>query len=500
MISYSTISGSNPVAYEFTIDPKPGSNSVFNNDDLITWIFPDGQFSHWTIETNPISSNNVVNKSNTITWTPYTSPAGGPDSIIAYVAKKGKPGNPAISFSPFIIPSIISGVPASFNMPPSATSQVNQTWEFSPNNETVLVVSYRSTCATSKIRLTYDSNQLDTVTGEIFAYQNESFIATNLQFPQKSITISNFNDNNLVNHVYIKFRLKNTLQVRDDFKINVFADNCGLSAISSEFQYLVKGNPHDPNEKLVNHSILCPSNPNQTDLNYSIKFQNDGNDFVDSVEVEDEFPPELETGIFSLGNVPDFNRVYGQFKWIKLHKRFSLAFKDLRLPGLNQTNPHNAYDQTSYEFDFNICTKTNLNPGNFLNKAEVYFYDNQNNKLQVVYTNDAEVFVDSVSGCYLASVNCTVPTVEQAGIISNLSTSPNPFSEEIQIFIELKEKTRLGVIVRDMNGRIVDKIIDSQFISGAHQLSWNGAIIPAGIYLLDVYTEHGRVTRKMIKM
>ena len=494
--SITTVQLSNPLRYECTIAPKL-NNVPFDELDLVTWIFPDGQFRHQTIGKD---NSGAVMNSSTFTWQPYRNSISGPGNIIAYVAKKGKPGNPAISVSPVTVPTIPIGTPATFAMAAGSTWQINQTWEFSPGQETFLIVSYKipAACTTGVITLLYNPAQLDTVPGEIYAYYNESIVDPAPAQGGK-IIISNLLDDDVIHHIYVKFKLAGTVSVESNFQIAALVSGCGPETTTT-LSYLAKGTPHDPNEKLVNHRIVCAVNTNQTDLKYYIKFQNNGDDFVDSVEVVDDLPLQLIPGTISLGNVPDFQRVYGNFNWITSSK-FALLFKALHLPGLNQTNPHYAYDQTTYGFDFNICAAANM-PSNigFANKAEVYFYTSQHIKLPAVYTNEAKVAVELVPTCYNAQANCILPITEQAGIISSLTISPNPFTEEILISLDLEEKTRLQAIIRDLNGRLVDQLTNSEYTSGAHEMHWNAAQIPSGVYLLDVRTEHGRITRKIIKM
>lgn len=497
----SPVSGSS--AYEFEIQPKPNTNTPdLADQDLITWIFPDGQFKLWKVETDA-TTGAVINNSNKVTWQPYITSPSGPDSIIAYVARKGKPGNPSFAAEPVTIPPITTpGAPLAFAMSTTVPWQINQSWEFSPGKEALLIISYKAppTCTPSnKIELAYNTNQVDTVTNQIFAYQNETVVTDNSGIPQRKIILSNLQTNDIVNHVFVKLRLDFAQPLGTFFPVALTANVCGTT-IDTTLLYPIKGNPHDPNEKIVNHRIVCPNNSNNTDLRYSIKFQNDGDAPVDSVEVVDNLPSELIRNTFALGNVPDFFRVYGGFDWVG-QNGFYVLFKDLNLPGLKQVNPHYAYDQTTYGFDFTICTQSNLafNTG-FDNTAEIYFFDNQNNKLPPVYTNAAQVSVESVPSCYAAQVSCKLAAFTRTSLISNLSVFPNPFEESMSIQVELIENTYLGIELRDVNGRLLNRIADGEYLSGAHRLDWNAGALPSGIYVLVIHTKRGSAASRIIKI
>lgn len=489
-------------AYNFEIIPANANTPIFANQDLITWVFPDGQFKLWEIETDP-TTGSVINKSNQITWKPYINSPSGPDSIIAYVARKGKPGNPSLAAKPVTIPSVTTpGTPLAFAMSTTVPWQINQSWEFSPGKEAFLIVSYKvpPACTLSnKIELAYNINQVDTVTKQIFAYQNETVVTDNSGLPQRKVIVSNLQANDIVNHVFVKLRMAFAQPIGTLFPVSLTANVCGLTIDTTLF-YPIKGNPHDPNEKIVNHRIVCANNSNNTDLRYSIKFQNNGDAPVDSVEVVDNLPSELIRNSFALGNVPDFFRVYGNFDWVG-QNGFYVLFKDLNLPGLKQVNPHYAYDQTIYGFDFTICAQSLLVPNTgFSNMAEIYFYDNKNNKLPVVYTNEAKVAVELVPTCYNAQVNCKLSTFTQTNLISNLDVSPNPFEESMSVLVELIENTHLDIILRDLNGRFLGRLAEGEYFSGIHRIDWDTEYLSPGIYVLDVYTDGGRTARKVIKM
>lgn len=490
-----TQQGGTPPTYRCSITPGLGE-SPFEHQDLITWFFPDGQFRQQMLEVD--QSSQILNSSNEFIWTPVTDAPSGPNDVVAYVAKKGGPGIPpkrAASGSP--VTGSFSGSPAPFAMPPTANWQINRTWEFAPGFENFLIVSYRlnPVCdihPVSEIFLEYSTSELFMQNTDNLFYQNEKIVNIS---PDK-IKISNLAYNDKINHVFINLETLGAVPVGKQMNVTVTGSMCG-SGIDTILFFRAKGDPHDPNEKLANRDVLCELKPNRADLEYYIRFQNDGNAPVDKVLVEDYLPAELDPQTLSLDDVPNFSQVYDGAG--VTGNKFHIQFKDLQLPGLKQTNPHYAYDQTTYGFTFDICTQSSLPTAIITNRADIYFYNSSGSILPVVYTNDDYIIVTDTN-CYEAPVSCVVPVAEKDGIISSVDIAPNPFQDQTHIFITLKEKTRLRIMVSDISGRLIEPIADTEYGPGNHQLTPAFGKAPPGLYLLHLYTGRDRITRKIIRM
>ena len=378
-------------AYECTIVPASGTS--FQNLDLLTWIFPDGQFFQQEIETDQLGQ--VIKKSDTFLWQPSVNAPSGPNDVVTYVAKKGQPGNPPKRTKPTPTISTLTGSPALFALAAGKSWQINRSWEFSPGNETFLIVSYRCdfNAPNSNITLTYDPKELNlvTTTGENLAYQNEIIGAPTTNGTKKDVKITNFNFNGTINHVYVKFILDNAVKEGSTIAVGVSGSICDQN-FSDEKRYVAQGNPHDPNQKSVDKPTICTKPPGPIPLKYYIRFHNDGTAAVNEVDVEDNLPPQLDPNTCSLDAIPNSSTVLKQ--WKITGNQFLVQFQNLHLPGLKQTNPHYAYDQTCYDFTFSVSTQPNLTAGFFFNSADVYFL-NSMGRLPVVPTNLARVTVDS---------------------------------------------------------------------------------------------------------
>lgn len=488
---------STPPQYECTV-VSTALIPDYTDQDLITWIFPDGQFKQQELEVDP-TTHLPINNSNKFIWQPYVDAPSGGDNVVVFVAKKGQPGTPPKRIGSTPITGVFSGTPASFAMSTGKSWQVNRAWEFSPGTETLLIVSYVADpgCNPSdnKIFLTFEPSELEMIAPENLRYQYEDISPPMTVGSKKVIEIKDLKQNNIVNHVYLKFKLDSSVPLGQGFNIAVSGMICGKE-ISGNFKYVAKGTPHDPNEKIVNHPNICSFKPNKTDLSYYIRFQNDGNAPVFNVDIEDDLPVQLDPTSFSFGVVPRQATVLDN--WNITGNHLHIGFKNLNLPGLKQTSPHFAYDQTLYDFTFNICTEANLPNITFINKADIYFY-NGTMLLDPVYTNDASV-ISRIDTCYTSLVGCTVPTLELTNFSGNVQLSPNPFENDLSIAFDLPEKMHVSVNIWDINGQLVTTITNEKYSEGKHLLHWGDIQTPPGVYILEIRTPQARLKRKVIKI
>ncbi|MFK8101281.1 MAG: PQQ-dependent sugar dehydrogenase [Saprospiraceae bacterium] len=114
-------------------------------------------------------------------------------------------------------------------------------------------------------------------------------------------------------------------------------------------------------------------------------------------------------------------------------------------------------------------------------------------------SGDYTVEVTNVFGCTSISIslNVTVVGLEDLRSVKAFSIQPNPFSDQFELNIELTESTRLKVQVLDLLGKTVYQT--TQQVDG----QWSKTIqlnnLTAGVYLLQLQTETGSFTQKIVK-
>ncbi len=77
---------------------------------------------------------------------------------------------------------------------------------------------------------------------------------------------------------------------------------------------------------------------------------------------------------------------------------------------------------------------------------------------------------------------------------------PNPFNPMTKIQYHLPQKAPVTLAVYDVNGRLIEKLVDKQQVAGRHQVSWNAANYSSGLYFYRIRISDRVKTRKMILM
>jgi hypothetical protein len=107
---------------------------------------------------------------------------------------------------------------------------------------------------------------------------------------------------------------------------------------------------------------------------------------------------------------------------------------------------------------------------------------------------------------YTAWVQAGSPSLSAAGVNDPLSVSnsvleqnsPNPFHSTTHFVYTVKETSRVFLHVRDMNGDVLDTIVDGTLPAGKYSGDWEATSHPAGIYYLVLNTGKFVHVKKMV--
>lgn len=81
----------------------------------------------------------------------------------------------------------------------------------------------------------------------------------------------------------------------------------------------------------------------------------------------------------------------------------------------------------------------------------------------------------------------------------NLSQNyPNPFNPIATIEFELPIEDDIVILVYDILGREVNKVIDDRLKAGSYRFEFDGSALSSGIYFYTLYHSRGKITKKMI--
>ena len=69
---------------------------------------------------------------------------------------------------------------------------------------------------------------------------------------------------------------------------------------------------------------------------------------------------------------------------------------------------------------------------------------------------------------------------------SILKTYPNPFNPNLNIEYQLDKASNINISIYDLNGRLIEKILDVYQTAGNHKLNWNANSLATGIYMVQL--------------
>lgn len=79
-----------------------------------------------------------------------------------------------------------------------------------------------------------------------------------------------------------------------------------------------------------------------------------------------------------------------------------------------------------------------------------------------------------------------------------LEVFPNPFNVTATIVYRLAKAATTSIVVYDLTGRRVMKLLSSWQVAGEHRLTWSGRDLPSGLYLLRLQTPYHSMTQKVV--
>ena len=64
------------------------------------------------------------------------------------------------------------------------------------------------------------------------------------------------------------------------------------------------------------------------------------------------------------------------------------------------------------------------------------------------------------------------------------SAYPNPFNPVTNIEINIPELSNVNVSIHNIQGQLVETLVNKKFQAGKHNIVWNGKSYPSGVYFL----------------
>lgn len=80
----------------------------------------------------------------------------------------------------------------------------------------------------------------------------------------------------------------------------------------------------------------------------------------------------------------------------------------------------------------------------------------------------------------------------------SLSCFPNPFNPTTKISYTLKEKDHVTLVVFDILGKEVARLVDGIQTEGEHSVNFDGSSLPSGMYIYQLQGTNFNISKKML--
>jgi uncharacterized repeat protein (TIGR01451 family) len=209
-------------------------------------------------------------------------------------------------------------------------------------------------------------------------------------------------------------------------------------------------------------------------LEYTIRFQNTGTAPAQFVIVRDTLDANLipET-------VRELDSKHNMDVTVEDGNILVFTFNNINLPDSSVSQ-----EQSIGFIHFTIDRVAGLPVGTQIsNQAAIYFDYNA-----PIYTNTPVSVIDE----YTSVVDLNQDAFD-------IKVQPNPFQHDLLVRYELKNSSAVQIKLYNQLGQCVYQEATRQQTSGAQQVFLQTANLPAGLYVLQIETEEGNISKKLIK-
>jgi len=120
-------------------------------------------------------------------------------------------------------------------------------------------------------------------------------------------------------------------------------------------------------------------------------------------------------------------------------------------------------------------------------------------KVKVIQVNDEYDDITAYSGNIIFTSISSVKDATKNPISFKLNNAyPNPFNNSTVISYQLKSKSFVQLIVYDLNGREVKKIVNQMKPPGKHEVSWEATGLSSGAYILFLNAGDNHAAKKLM--
>jgi hypothetical protein len=88
--------------------------------------------------------------------------------------------------------------------------------------------------------------------------------------------------------------------------------------------------------------------------------------------------------------------------------------------------------------------------------------------------------------------------VEKRKVAEKFSVYPVPAKDVVNISVSLEKTTPVAIEIRDLTGKLIDRVGKGTLIAGDHDLQYNSSNLPAGNYFISLVTPFGQKVSKIV--
>lgn len=98
---------------------------------------------------------------------------------------------------------------------------------------------------------------------------------------------------------------------------------------------------------------------------------------------------------------------------------------------------------------------------------------------------------------FVTSVDFVSEPVEHSELIL-LQNYPNPFNAYTIIEFSISNDSKVGLNIMDLNGRLIERVIDEHMMPGVYKVSYNAEKLTGGIYIYELRVDDQQISKRMI--
>ena len=112
--------------------------------------------------------------------------------------------------------------------------------------------------------------------------------------------------------------------------------------------------------------------------------------------------------------------------------------------------------------------------------------------------------LNDLKGDTVSWENHNISVIDNLGL-SNMPTEialepayPNPFNPTTNLSYTLVNEGEIKLSIYDINGRLVEHLVDSYQHAGSYNISWDASTFSSGIYFVSLSTNSSLLTQKLM--